>query len=148
MLHIHPLLVLHIHLLLVLSAQRATPFLGAQASLDTYEVQLGPLAYLFWMEVGIMCLLLPWALLTGDLQTVLQTLLQTYSAEGQPVQGWSLQEWGLVWLSAALGGVRDRGRRARGDNGSGVLARRRWRRTRFGFIHGGSSAPNAETIFL
>ena len=64
-----------------------------QVSLDAFKKELGPLAFLFWMEMGILCLIVPWALLNGELQQMLTT---PYSAG----------DWGLLWVASAMGGVR------------------------------------------
>lgn len=71
----------------------AAKYVFSKASLDTYKTSLGPFSFLFWMEVGILCLLLPWCLLNGELAQ----LMRTPDSAGS---------WTLVWCSAALGGVR------------------------------------------
>ena len=45
------------------------------------------------MEAGILCLLVPWALLNGELARMIATI-------DAP------EQWALIWASAALGGVR------------------------------------------
>ena len=68
-------------------------YVFSKASLDKYKTSLGPFSFLFWMEVGILCLLIPWCLLNGELAQ----LMRTPDSAGA---------WVLIWCSAALGGVR------------------------------------------
>lgn len=68
-------------------------YVFSKASLDTYKTSLGPFSFLFWMEVGILVLLIPWCVLNGELAT----LVRTPDSAGA---------WALIWASAALGGVR------------------------------------------
>ena len=41
-------------------------FVFAKATVQEYRDELGPLAFLFWVEVFILLILLPWAALNGE----------------------------------------------------------------------------------
>lgn len=70
----------------------STKYVVMKESIETFKAELGPLAFLFWMEAGICVLLLPWALLNGEVQALLTSTTP--------------EQWPLVWFAAVVGGVR------------------------------------------
>ena len=68
-------------------------YVFAKATVQEYRDELGPFAFLFWVEVFILLILLPWAALNGELATLVRY------AQGE-------QRWLPLCACSALGGVR------------------------------------------
>ena len=50
----------------------ACKYVFAKATVQEYRDELGSLAFLFWVEVFILLILLPWAALNGELATLVR----------------------------------------------------------------------------
>ena len=71
----------------------ACKYVFAKATVEQYRDELGPLAFLFWVEVIILLILLPWALANGEIAR-----LFAYAD--------SVSIWVPLCCCSALGGVR------------------------------------------
>ena len=56
-------------------------------------MDLGVLAFTFWVEIFVTVMLTPWAVLNGEAATLLYG-------------GFSPRDWALLWFTGAYGGVR------------------------------------------
>ena len=71
----------------------AFKYVFAHATIKKYREELGVLAFTLWVEVFVGAMLLPWALINGELQTLLGS-------------DHSIGDWVLLWGAAAYGGLR------------------------------------------
>ena len=72
----------------------AFKYVFAHATIKRYRNELGVLAFTFWVEVFVGVMLLPWALLDGEMRALVSDADR------------SLGDWILLWAAAAYGGVR------------------------------------------
>lgn len=71
----------------------AFKYVAAHAVIKEYRGEMGTLAFTFWVEVVVAIMLLPWAILNGELSHMISlTSLNTNTV--------------LLWFTAAYGGVR------------------------------------------
>ena len=98
----------------------ACKYVFAKATVQEYRDELGSLAFLFWVEVFILLILLPWAALNGELATLVRyaqvtpTLTPTLTPTPTPTLTLTTlvryaqdeQRWLPLCACSALGGVR------------------------------------------
>ena len=72
----------------------AFKYVFAHATIKKYREELGVLAFTLWVEVFVGAMLLPWALINGELQTLL--------GSDHSIGDWVLRRGGIRWLAHLL----------------------------------------------